>query len=564
MTCKPLVTGQRYAVAAGHPLAAMAASEIMRSGGNAIDAGVAAGIATEVLESILVGFGGVAPIILYSAEHDEMVTISGLGTWPKSVDANYFNRLHGGRIPLGILRTVVPAAPDAWITALSRYGRMSFAEVASFAIEFARDGFPMYKFFSARIAEKQEGYARYPSTAAIYLPNGAPPVPGEIFRQRELGASIQFLADEDRAAAVKGGRAAGLAAARHAFYEGDIAREMVSHVQSEGGELTLEDLRDFSVELEKPISVRFGEWQVNGCGPWCQGPMLLQALNIVKTFDLHALGHNSADYVHMMCEAIKLAASDRDLYYGDPKLVDVPMDRLLSDAHARAQAARIRMNRATSFADADKDAAAEAKADLAVGDSSMDTSYVCVVDKAGNAFSATPSDAPHHAPVAPKLGFLVSARGSQSWTNPDHPASVAPGKRPRLTPNPALAVGPEGRIMPFGSPGGDVQTQAMLQGFVNRVVFGFDTQHAVESPRFATYDFPSSWEPHERQHLVLKLENTLDTAIGADLAARGHNVESWPDLVWTAGSLSLIEFDRQKGRMAAGSDPRREAYAIGW
>lgn len=563
MTCKPLVTGQRYAVGAGHPLAAMAATEILRSGGNAIDAGVAAGIATEVLESILVGFGGVAPIILYSAEHDEMVTISGLGTWPKAVDTEYFNRLHGGRIPLGILRTVVPAAPDAWITALSRYGRMSFGEVASFAIEYARDGFPMYDFFSARIAEKREGYARYPGTAAIYLPDGAPPVPGTLFHQRALGASIQFLADQEKAAAATGGRQAGLSAARAAFYEGDIAHEMVAHVQSEGGELTLDDLRGFSVDVDKPVSVTFGDWQVNGCGPWCQGPMLLQALKILETFDLRGLGHNSADYVHVMSEAIKLAAQDRDMHYGDPKFVDVPIDRLLSQTHAREQAARIRNDQATSYADI-RDAQALAKADLAVGDSTLDTSYVCVMDKDGNAFSATPSDAPHHAPVAPKLGFVVSARGSQSWTDPTHPACVAPGKRPRLTPNPAMAVGPDGRIMPFGSPGGDVQTQAMLQVFLNHVVFGADLQSAVELPRFATYDFPSSWEPHERQRLVLKLEKSLNDHVGTDLAARGHDVQPWPDLVWTAGSVSMIDIDPRSGRMAAGSDPRREAYAIAW
>ncbi len=563
MTCKPLVTGRRFAVAAGHPLSSMAGAEVLRSGGNAIDAGVAAGIATGVLESILVGFAGVAPIILYSAEHDEMVTISGLGTWPKSVDAEYFNRLHGGRIPLGILRTVVPAAPDAWITALQRYGRMSFGEVASFAIEFAREGFEMYDFFSERIAEKHDAFARYPSTAAIYLPGGKPPVPGEIFRQPELAASIQFLVDEERSAAAKGGRDAGLAAARAAFYEGDIAQEMVAHVRAEGGELSLEDLAGFSVGVDQPVSISFGDWQVNGCDTWCQGPMMLQALKILETFDLRGMGHNSADYVHVLCEALKLAARDRDLYYGDPRFVDVPIDSLLSAEHARAQAARIRAGQALSYSD-ENDADALAKADLAVGDSTMDTSYVCVVDKDGNAFSATPSDAPHHAPVAPKLGFVVSARGSQAWTNPAHPASVAPGKRPRLTPNPALATGPDGRIMPFGSPGGDVQTQAMLQGFINRVVFNFDTQLSTEAPRFATYDFPSSWEPHERQRLVLKLEASLCDEVGDELAERGHLVTRWPEQVWRAGSLSLIDFNRDAGHMAAGSDPRREAQAIGW
>ena len=563
MTCKPLVTGRHFAVAAGHPLSAMAAAEVLRSGGNAIDAGVAAGIATGVLESILVSFGGVAPIILYSAEHDEIVTISGLGTWPAAVDPEYFIRRHGGRIPLGILRTVVPAAPDAWITALSRYGRMGFAEVASFAIEFARDGFQTYQFFTDRIAEKREGYSRYSSTAAIYLPDGAPPVPGTMFRQPELAASLQLLADIDRAAARSGGRQAGLAAARAAFYEGEIAREMVAHVQGEGGELTLEDLAGFSVDVEPPVSVSFGGWQVNGCSTWCQGPMLLQALKILEGLDLKGMGHNSPDYVHYLAEAIKLAAVDRDRYYGDPKFVDVPLDRLLSEAHARKLAQGIDPGRAITHPDP-REAEAAAKADLAVGDSTLDTSYVCVVDKAGNAFSATPSDAPHHAAVAPKLGFIVSARGSQSWTDPTHPAGIAPGKRPRLTPNPALATGPDGRIMPFGSPGGDVQTQAMLQGFLNRVLFGFDTQTAVEAPRFATYDFPSSWEPHERQSQVLKLETTLYDDVAGDLAARGHEVVRWPERVWRAGSLSMIDHDRAAGHMSAGSDPRREAQALGW
>lgn len=541
----------------------MAGAEIMRSGGNAIDAGVAAGIATGVLESMLVGFGGVAPIILYSAEHDEMVTISGLGTWPKTVDAEYFNRLHGGRIPLGILRTVVPAAPDAWITALSRYGRMSFGDVASFAIEYARDGFQMYDFFSERIAEKHEGFARYPSTAAIYLPGGKPPVPGNIFSQPELAATIQFMVDEERVAAVKGGRHAGLAAARAAFYEGDIASEMVAYVRAEGGKLSLEDLAGFRVDVEKPVSVSFGDWQINGCDSWCQGPMLLQALKILEGFNLKDMGHNSADYIHVLCEAIKLAARDRDRYYGDPKFVDVPLDRILSTQHALKLAQCIEFDRAVSYSD-DNDEEALAKADLAVGDATMDTSYICAVDKDGNAFSATPSDGPHHAAIVPNLGFVVSARGSQAWTNSAHPSSVAPGKRPRLTPNPALAIGPDGQIMPFGSPGGDVQTQAMLQGFLNRVVFGFDTQRATEAPRFATYDFPSSWEPHERQRLVLKLESSLFDEVAADLSRRGHEATRWPEMVWRAGSLSLIEFDRKKGHMAAGSDPRREAHAIGW
>ena len=563
MTFKPTVSGRNFTVAAGHPLASMAGAEVIRSGGNAIDAGVAAGIALSVLESELVSFGGVAPIILYSAEHDEIVTISGLGTWPKSIDREFFNRKHGGRIPLGILRTVVPAAPAAWIKALSHYGRMSFADVSAFAIDYARNGFRTYDFFRDTIAGKQEQFAHFPGTAEIYLPGGNLPVVGEQFYHKALADSIQFLADEDKAAAAKGGREAGLQAARAAFYRGDLAHEMVSHVRDHGGELSLEDLAEFAVDVEPPTSVLFGDWQVNGCGPWCQGPMLLQALKILENYDLKALGHNSPDYVHLVCEALKLAAQDRDQYYGDPKFVDVPMTKLLSDAHGREMALRIRMDKIAMVADT---TAADQADNTSQGhaESVMDTSYVCAVDKHGNAFSATPSDAPHHAPVLPKLGFIISPRGSQSWANPDHPSGVAPGKRPRLTPNPAMAVGPEGQIMPFGSPGGDVQTQAMLQAFLNRVVFGFDTQTATELARFATFDFPSSWEPHERQPGVLKIEASLNDAVGDDLASRGHKITVWPEQTWTAGSVFLIERDRHTGRMTAGSDTRREGQAIGW
>ena len=557
MTLKPTVSGREFVIASGHPLASMAGVEIMRSGGNAIDAGVAAGIAMGVLESALVSFGGVAPIILYSAEHDEMVTISGLGTWPKEVDRDYFKREHHGRIPIGILRTIVPSAPDAWITALSRYGRMGFADVASFAIDYARNGFRTYDFFRELIVGKLENFSRFPGTADIYLPGGEPPAVGEQFYQTALADSIEFLADEDRAAAGKGGREAGLRAARDAFYKCDMAREMVDHVREQGGKLSLDDLGSFSVDVEPPARITFGDWQVNGCGPWCQGPMLLQALKIVEGYDLHALGHNSPDYVHVLCEALKLAASDRDRYYGDPKFVDVPMEMLLSDGRAAELRKLLRMERAIVGAED------LPEAELGNDESKMDTSYVCVTDAAGNAFSATPSDAPHHAPVSPKLGFVISARGSQSWADPRHPSGVAPGKRPRLTPNPAMAVGPESRMIPFGSPGGDVQTQAMLQAFLNRAVFGFEPQQAVELPRFATYDFPSSWEPHERLSGVLKIEALLHDEVWAELTARGHRITEWPDLTWPAGSVSLIDFDCKSGRMVAGSDPRREAQAIG-
>lgn len=333
LNCRPSISGRRYVVASGHHLASMAGSEVLRAGGNAIDAGVAAGIALGVLESEFVSFAGVAPIILYSAEKEEIVTISGLGVWPRAASRDQLARQWGGRIPVGVERTVVPSAPDAWITALERYGTMGFADVAAFAIDFAANGFPMYPMMADRIEAHHASYSKFQSNAAIYLPNGKAPEIGSQFIQSDLAASLQFLADEDRAAAAKGGRLAGLQAARDAFYRGDMARKIVDFHQSEGGLLSARDMDEFSVEVEKSTHIRFKDWEIHGCGPWCQGPMLLQALKLIEGFDISGLGHNTPEYLHILVEALKLAAGDRERYFGDPRFVDVPLDMLLSDGY---------------------------------------------------------------------------------------------------------------------------------------------------------------------------------------------------------------------------------------
>ena len=194
----------------------------------------------------------------------------------------------------------------------------------------------------------------------------------------------------------------------------------------------------------------------------------------------------------------------------------------------------------------------------------LDTSYVCAVDRHGNVFSATPSDVSSSTPVIPGTGLCPSSRGSQSWADPSIAASVAPGKRPRLTPSPALAVGRDGRAIPFGTPGGDVQAQAMLQTLMNRIVFGMDPQAAVEAPRFATYSFPDSFEPHSMQPGRLMLEARLPQALGDQLASVGHDVQWWPDWTWKAGAICMIDSDPNTGLHHAGADPRRSTYALGW
>ena len=208
---RPTIAVTRHAISAGHYLASTAGFDILQAGGNAVDAGVAAGICLGVLQSDLVNVAGVAPIMIYLAEQREVVTIAGLGWWPKALDPNLFMREHGGKIPVGVLRTVVPAAPDAWITALRRYGTMSFGEVAAAAIRLASEGFPMYPLMAASLENHAERHAGWPSSAAVYLPNGKPPGVGDVFRQTELGASMQYMADEEKAAASRG-RDAGLEA----------------------------------------------------------------------------------------------------------------------------------------------------------------------------------------------------------------------------------------------------------------------------------------------------------------------------------------------------------------
>lgn len=557
---RPVLYGRNNAVSSGHALATHAAAEVLREGGNAIDAGVAAGIALGVLESELVSFAGVAPIIIYSAEHDHIISISGVGPWPALADQAAFERDHGGTIPAGVLRTVVPAAPDAWITALDRYGTMNFDQVAQFAIDYAANGFHMYPLMAELIDKNRDNYARFVSNREIYLPGGNVPKVGELFFQTDLARSLQFMAEEARSGAVRGGRRAGLAAARDAFYRGDLAQVILDHQKAEGGWLRAKDLSGFHVDVEKPIHIGFRGVDVFGCGAWCQGLLLLQTLKMLEPVNLSALGHNSADYLHVLAETIKLGAADRERFLGDPRHIDVPVAHILSDGFLAQRRACIDMAGAFPAMPAPGDQPAT---DPPIA-GQIDTSYVCVVDQAGNAFSATPSDSSYNVPVVPGLGFAVSGRGSQSWVDPAHPSAVAPGKRPRLTPNPALAMTSD-QMIPFGSPGGDVQTQAMLQALLNHLVFGMDVQSAVDAPRIASYSFPSSFAPHDSEPGVLRIEAQIPESVRENLAKRGHRVVDWPQSTWLAGSVSMICADRRpETTLRAAADHRRASYAQAW
>lgn len=565
---RPTLAGLNYMISAGHYLATQVGMEILQGGGNAIDAGVAAGIALGVVQSDIVNVGGVAPILVRPAGSSQVWSISGLGYWPKATSLDMFVDKFGGKIPQGVLRSVIPAAPDAWITALERFGTLSFGEAAAGAIRLARQGFVMYELMAEVLADHAEDYAKWPSSAAIYLPGGKPPKAGDIFKQTDLADSLQYMADEERAHG-GGNRDAGLAAARRAFYAGDIAKKIVDFHRAEGGLITAEDLRDFSVEVEPAQTTTFHGVQLYSCGFWCQGPSLLQMINLVEGRDLKALGHNSADYIHLLTEAIKLSFADREAHYADPRHTHVPADILLSKAYAAERLAQIDPSRAgpsmppSGIGVTSRTAPLAGPDDHQRTDPRLDTSYVSVVDKWGNVFSATPSDGSYNCPIVPGTGLVASSRGSQSWAERDHPCSIGPGRRPRLTPNPAMAIAPGRYVMPFGSPGGDVQCQAMLQTFLNIEVFGMTLQQAVEAPRFASFSFPSSFEPHSIQPGRLMIEDLIDQKVGETLRERGHEVKWWHDRNWRAGAMCAVRRDDATGILWGGADPRRPAYAAG-
>ncbi|MBY6412851.1 gamma-glutamyltransferase [Rhodococcus sp. BP-252] len=558
---RPTLTGSRHAVSAGHYLAASAGFAVLEAGGNAVDAGVAAGIALSVVHADEVNFAGVAPIMIRTSD-GTVVTIDGLGHWPTSAPVDLMTRLAEGKYADGIGLTVVPGAPSSWLTALRDFGTMTFAQVSESAISLALEGFAVFPFLADEISKHQQDYAKYPSSAAIYLPAGVPPAVGDRFVQTELAWTIQHMVDAEDA--VSGDRIAGIEAARNAFYVGEIADRVVAFHEANGSYLSRTDLRQYRSRYEDPVQVRWRDFTIYTCGPWSQGPVLGQALRMLELLGLGDAAHNSVEYVHVVTEVLKLAFADREKYYGDPLFVDVPTAWLLSDEYLRTRIATIDGSR--SSGGLAPEVVSGHVPECATGTRTTlppDTSYVSVIDRWGNSFSATPSDASWPGPVVPGTGVVVSVRGIQSRPDAAHPAGMAPGKRPRLTPNPAMAVRDDGSVFSFGCPGGDMQVQAMLQVFLNAFHFGMDIQDAITSPRFSTWSFPNSFAPFEYlpNRVALEAERFPDGVL-TGLEKLGHEVEQWPAFTRQAAAVEVVFDDKSSGFIRAGADPRQPAYAM--
>jgi len=558
----PRIFGRRGAVAAEHYSAALAGIEILRQGGNAVDAACAATLVEGVVNPQMHTIGGELPILISAPDRPDVVCINGNMAAPGRATPDAFRALGHSAIPSeGVLAAGVPGALGAIVQALLRFGRLRFADVAAPAIDMARSGFPAHsgliRQYKSGITDNFEKFSDWAGTAAIYLPGGRIPQEGQLLRNPALADMYERLARAERTTG--GDRDAGLGAVFREFYRGDIAAEIVGFVKEQGGLLERSDFNQFEIPVESSVHVDYAGAEIHKCGPWNQGPALLQSLTILKNFDLFALGHNSADYIHIVVEVMKLAFADREQFYGDPLQVEVPLKVLLSDAYGALRAGLIGSTASGEMRPGDplRNAAL-----LAVGERlggaawGPGTVHVDAMDGDGLTAAFTPSGGwIRSSPVIPALGFPLSMRLSNCRLTPArHPNVVAPFKRPRTTISPSL-VKKDGRAwLAFGSMGGDQQDQWQLQFLLNRLVFDMPLQAAIEAPKFSSEHFPGTFAPHDCYPTRLRIEPAIGNRTFEALRDKGHQLDIAP--AWSEGFLCATERHFDKDVLEAACDPR--------
>ena len=562
-TTRPVVSGMQGVVAAGHPLVSMAGMRMLMTGGNAFDAAAAAGFAAAVVEpTASYTLCGECVAMVYDARRRESVALSGQGTAPAAASIDAFRRRGLDRIPTGPgrdahLSFTVPGAVDAYLTLLETYGTKPLREVLAPAVHYAERGFPMYEYMHRMLAipDTRAQFALYPPGGdAVFYPNGRAPRVGERFVQPALAATLRRLVEAD----ASGDRLAGIAAARERFYRGDVAALIGAFSETWGGLLRASDLAGYRARIEPPLSTTFAGREILGQGAWTQGPILMQALGMLATRDLRALGHNSARYIHVVTEALKLAFADRERYYGD--VATVPLAELLAPAYLAARAALIRPDRAMPSAPpAGAPRAATPSATPAAVDG---TTHIAAIDAQGNMIALTPSGGVFRkSAFAPELGCTLSTRSEMFVLEDGHPNALAPGKRPRTTLVSYLICENGAPIMTVGCPGGDDQAQANLQIMLNLLVFAMDPQQAVEAPRFSTQTLVNSFYPRAYKPGQLNVEPAIADSTRAELTALGHTVTE----IGACGIGAVVtRRDPDGGVLTAGADPRRPTYALAW
>jgi gamma-glutamyltranspeptidase/glutathione hydrolase len=582
---RPVVRGERAAVAAGAPGVTEAAMRMMHAGGNAVDAGVAALFAGSVTEFSHFGFGGEAPLLIRTPE-GKVFSIAGVGIAPKLMTREYFlsrrtqpdleqesNRRGRAQGPIpsyGILPALTPGMVDAGLLALKHYGGKSFNEIIQPALEMA-DSYPIDEMRSRSIASATRFLRRFPTSQAVFLPGGLLPRPGDIFRQPDLARTIRGMADAEKKALAAGKtREQAIDAVRDYFYRGDIARRIGDFVKANDGLLRYEDMAAFRLEVEEPLSTSFHGYEVFKSGFWTQGAVMIQALNILEGYHLDALGWNSPEYIHLLTEALKLAYADRDAWYADPKFEKMPAE-LLSKLYAAKRREMIDPRHANPEFRPGKFGKGEPPhpafyvgqmRPLTDALASKDTTCINVIDKDGWMFSATPSGAWMPSVIAGDTGVPLTQRAQSFLLMPDHPNVVAPGKRPRITLSPTIVTRGGEPYMALSTPGGDQQDQALLQVLLDAMLFDFNPQAAVEAPRLQTRHLVASFDDHAMDPNKLLLDERVPESVLQELLDMGHDIERRSR--WDSGSAPTALRVLPNGVIEAGADPYAFRYAAGW
>ncbi|MBB3569264.1 gamma-glutamyltransferase family protein [Rhizobium sp. BK491] len=590
-TTRPEILGTFGVVTSTHWIASAVGMSILEKGGNAFDAAVATGFVLQIVEPHLCGPGGDMPAILYSKKKDKVEVICAQAPAPAGATIEHYTREGLKLIPGdGLLATVIPGAFDGWMLMLRDYGRLTVRDVLEPAIHYAEKGHPVLPRVSATIAGLADFYRKeWPTSYDTWLPGGAAPEPWSNFKNPVLAETWKRVVAE---AESKSDREAQIEAARDAYYRGFVAEAIDSYVSKtevmdasgarHKGVLTADDMTNWRATIEEPQTYDYHGWTVAKIGPWGQGPVFLQTLALLKGFDLAGMDPAGADFVHTVTEAMKLAFADREVYYGDPNFTKVPLESLLSDAYADERR-RLISPEASLALRPGKLASFEGQYDLtmqmldapeakggAVYEPTMshltekrgDTVHIDVIDREGNMVSVTPSGGwLQSSPIIPGLGFCLNSRAQMFWLQPGLPSSLAPGKRPRTTLTPTMALH-EGRpTLAFGTPGGDQQEQWQLSFFLRYVHHGLNLQEAIDKPLFHSTHFPSSFYPRTREPGGLTAEANFSADVLDTLRKKGHQLTVAPE--WTVGRLTAARRDAD-GLLRAAATPRlMQAYAIG-
>jgi gamma-glutamyltranspeptidase/glutathione hydrolase len=551
-TFHPRWLGTRGAVAGNSNLSVNAGADILKAGGNAFDAAVAATFVEGLVNPQMHTLGGECPILVRLAGEKRVIAVNGNMAAPARATPEAFRSRGLSDVPdSGILAAGVPAAFGALMTVLARWGTMPLRAVLAPALELAKRGFPMSEGLRNQhkygIAAMQPRFVKeWPGSAKLYLPGGRVPEVGELFRNAALARTLDYLANAKDPLA--------------AFYKGEVAAEIAKFSKERDGLLAREDLAAFETRIEAPASVKLGDTELFKTGFWSQGPAELQALALMWQFDLKNIGFGTPDYCHLLIEAMKLAYADREQYYGDPAMTKVPGDVLLSENYSVQRKNLIDFKKASrelrpGDAWQNSPLLSEEKK-LTPKDWGAGTVHVDAVDAKGNMASFTPSGAwMSSAEVIEPLGFPLSVRMMTFYLGPEnHPNVVAPGKRPRTTLTPSMAFRNGKPWMAFGTMGGDNQGQWLLQFYLCRAAFGMSIPEAIEAPRLSSEHTPGFFAPHASEPNRVRIEPRFGKEVLDELRRRGHDLDVAPD--WTEGFVSCAAFDEDTGLVEAGCDPR--------